>query len=109
MNVNKYKLSVGEPWDFQGVDGKNTILGRVIKEINETTLIFEAYKEQSFEEGKGKFFLLKARYSKEKLVNDNEYGGIVNGFLILEDFSDKSIKEIEKISRYVIIGGLHRC
>lgn len=108
MNKENYKLSIGEPWDFHGVDGKNLILGKIVKEINSKILIFESYREQNFKDVKGKYFLLKSRYYKEQLSKNNEYGGVVNGYLILYDFCNKSLEEIEQISKYVFIGGLYK-
>lgn len=89
--INKYKISVGEPWNFEGPDGRNLIVGSVSQILNTKTIVFESDQQISFNRisGKvfsGKQFILFARYRDEVLVNGDTYKGTVNGLLIIKPF-----------------------
>lgn len=113
IEQKKYFISIGEPWDFEGPDGQNKIIGIVIKEISENALIFKSDKIQTFKEGTGNIFLLLSRYNDEVLIKknskgNNEYIGTVGGSLInAKDYLNKERKALEKEGTYVFIGGIN--
>jgi hypothetical protein len=106
-------VSVDEPWNFEGPDGKNVIKGKIVKIINNKILIFKANKEQTFDEGKGIFFVFFARHKGEILVHKNKQGKIFYegafgaGLIKDTNYLDKDVEIIEENSIYVFIGSIN--
>jgi hypothetical protein len=106
----EYFISIGEPWNFEGPDGRGKICGVILKEINEKVIIFESHKNQTFKEGQGNLFILIARYKDDairKVNNKGEhvYSGTVGGRLLqLKNYRDKTREYLEEHSKYVFIG-----
>ena len=106
MNVKKYKITVSEPWDYDGPDGPNLINGVVIKELSPSCLIFKSDKELKFNENSGVILLLKSRYENKILSIKENYQGIVSAGLILSEDLNQTIDSLEMQSKYVLIGQL---
>jgi hypothetical protein len=105
-------VGVGEPWDFEGPDGKNRIKGKITKIINDETVIFKSNHIQKFDEGSGDLFIFSARHVDEKLVHKDSQGRIFYkgtfgaGLIKDTNYLDKDVKIIEKNSIYVFIGSV---
>ena len=104
-------ISIGEPWDFKGPDGRNKMKGKVIFEVNNRAVIFKSTKKQKFIEGKGNLFLCLARYVGDDLVCFNNkkekfYSGTFGAGLLKDDadYKNKTKEQLEKESKYVFIG-----
>jgi hypothetical protein len=105
----KYKISVGEPWNFEGPDGQNCIIGEVIDVLSPTVILFKSDRPQKFEELTGNIFLLSARYVGDSLVSDNGCEGTVGGGLLLtEDYDGRDEAYLSENSKYVLIGGISK-
>lgn len=103
-----HKISVGEPWKYEGVDGQNLIVGKIIKILDKNALLFESKNELQFDENRGKYLLLHPRYEKQNLQKDFREGvrTIINGGLLSDFRENESDEELERRSKFVVIGGL---
>ena len=97
-----------KPWNFRGPDGSNLILGKVIKEISNTCIVFEADREIEFKENKGRKLLLSTRYEGETLKVEGGYGGVITGGFLQTDDFNKSCGSLEAESIYVLIGSIEK-
>ena len=68
--VGKYRISVGEPWNYDGPNGPNLIHGRIIRELAPDCLIFKSDQELHFGGAKGKNILLKSLVFPDKEMNN---------------------------------------
>ncbi|MGZ3753266.1 MAG: hypothetical protein ACXVP0_07440 [Bacteroidia bacterium] len=109
--MEKYKITVSEPWDFEGPAGKNLIVGSVIKSVSDEILVFKSDHVLHFNELTGNILILQSRYEKHPLKNKSGYNGTAGGSLFLLDWNSnqQSSKDfLEKNSKYVIIGSLEK-
>ncbi len=105
----KYKISVSEPWDFEGSTGENVIVGEIVKVLSSKCILFQSDALLKFNDYSGKTFILKSRYENQNLFNEDDYSGTVNGALLLvEEFDQLSEEELEGSSKYVLIGKLEK-
>ena len=104
----KYRISVGEPWDYENAQGKNIIIGQILKRINNRCIVFLSDIPLEFGSSIGNILVLSNRYTKDEFTEDlNKLN--VNGGLLLEDFNDSwSEEELRNHSRGVIIGRLEK-
>lgn len=106
---SKYKLTVSDPWDFEGPSGKNFIVGEIVKILSSICVIFKSESLLSFDGHSGKLLILKSRYDDQHLTQENNYEGTVGGALLLtEKYKDFDEKELENNSKYVLIGKLEK-
>lgn len=103
-----HKISVGEPWNYEGIDGANVIIGKIIKVLDKGALLFESKNELEFDGHHGKYLLLHARYVKQDLQRDfqDNKSSTINGALLADFQENESAEELEKKSKFVVIGGL---
>ncbi len=104
--MDKYKIIVSEPWDFESPAGINLIIGVIVKVLSSTCLIFKSDHLLKFEEGEGELLVLKSRYEGQEL--DNLKGTVGGALVLTNDYENQSEEELEKNSKYVIIGALER-
>jgi hypothetical protein len=105
--MTKYKITVSEPFDFIGPIGGNLIVGEIIKVLSPLLIIFKSDHLLSFEGKLGRILILKPRYEKQVLNQENNYEGTVGGgLLLIEDYEGKDEKYLEANSKYVLIGQL---
>ncbi|MRG44193.1 hypothetical protein GFS24_03660 [Chitinophaga sp. SYP-B3965] len=105
--MTKYKIMVSEPWDFEGPAGANLIIGNIVKKISPLLIVFESDHLLNFGSFEGRILILKPRYEKEVLSDENSFEGIVGGAIFLSDnYEYKDIEYLEKNSKYVFIGSL---
>lgn len=110
MKTEKYKITVSEPWDYDGPNGPNMIHGVILKEVSANCVVFEADSELEFHRDKGRFLFLKSRYENEALKRskNDDYNGVVGGGLILANELDAPPEVLETKSKYFLIGTLEK-
>ncbi|WP_000660061.1 hypothetical protein [Leptospira interrogans] len=106
MKEKIYYISVDEPWDFVGPDGKNRINGHILKIVDHDCVLFKANHTLSFDNIQGNILVLLSRhtgYHFDSLETSGfwTFGG---GLLLTKDYESMNRKELEKNSKYVIIG-----
>lgn len=111
--MSTYHISVGEPWGFTGPDGKNIIIGELIKIVTEKCLIFKSDHEIDIDGIKGSIFILFPRYAGESFsstIKKNESLTCGIGIYIgpTDEYLNMSSDQLKSNSKYVIIGGLHK-
>jgi hypothetical protein len=105
----KYKILVGEPWDYKSAIGENLITGKILKVISPLTIIFQSDDLLSFDGKIGYILILKPRSMKQVFTQENNYEGIVGGgLLLINDHENKDEKYLEANSKYVLVGSLER-
>lgn len=104
--MDKYKISIGEPWDFEGPDGPNLIKGSIIKTLSQTTAIFKSDHILSFKGYTGVFFVLTTRYMEDSLIPPVTVNG---GLLLNNEYGNQTEDELIKNSIFVFIGGISWC
>lgn len=101
--MDKYKILIAEPWDFESPDGLNLIKGSIIKTLSQTTAIFKSDHILSFKGYTGAFFVLKNRFSNQSLMYPEDVS--VNGALLLNnEYESQTEEELIKNSIFVFIG-----
>ncbi len=108
MKAEMYKITVSEPWDYEGVNGPNVIHGFILKALSTDCLIFESDSNLEFNGDKGKWLLLKSRFENMPLRTNDDYYGVVNGGLIFTDDLTVSPNVLESKSKFVLIGRLEK-
>jgi hypothetical protein len=107
--MTKYKIIVSEPWDFNGPVGANLIIGEIVKVISPLFIVFKSDYLLNFEGKIGNILILKPRYEKQFLTEENNYEGTVGGgMLLIDNYEDKDEKYLEENSKYVLIGSLKK-
>lgn len=109
MKKQRHKLIISEPWDFVGVDGKNLILGKIIKNVSDKCILFEADNLVTIDNYTGDTFVLYARHSENDLTNLKKYGSVNGGIFpkpISLNLNILDEKELESNSEFVLIGSL---
>jgi len=108
MGSVNYYISVGEPWDFTGPDGENIIKGKLLKVLSKDCIIFQSNYEIEIDGVKGDNFVLQSRYNDSNFNTINKEGSwtVGVGILLTNTFNEMNCKELEKNSKYVIIGAL---
>ena len=101
-----YKVTVAEPWDFEGPDGPNTIKGSIIKILDVNCVVFRTPYRLQFKGKEGDVFILSARnWSFEHLKKEGEI--IVNiGLFLGTNIDNKTSAELKANSMFVMIGSL---
>ncbi len=105
-------ISVGEPWNFTGPDGDNLVIGKLIKIVTPDCAIFQSNHQIEVDGIKGNIFFLFTRHSNYDIYtsfqeinswtcNIGLYTGNDASYL------NMSREQLEKNSKYVLIGGLH--
>jgi hypothetical protein len=75
------KLTISEPWDFEGPHGGNELSGRILKRIDSKTLLFRADEEVALSGLISRYWLLSTRYETQSFEAE-PYQGTVNGALL---------------------------
>ncbi|TKC60287.1 hypothetical protein FBD94_15390 [Pedobacter hiemivivus] len=107
MEQEKYFISVGEPWDFNSVDGENIINGIIIKILSATCIIFKANYLLDFEGVSGDIFVLYPRYAEKNFIElkNGVESVAINGNLLIGDFDENENEEIlREKSKFVLAG-----
>ncbi len=108
MKAEMYKITVSEPWDYNGANEPNVIHGFILKALSTDCLIFQSDINLEFNGDKGKWLLLKSRFENTPLRTNNNYYGVVNGGLILTNDLTVSPDILESKSKFVLIGTLEK-
>jgi hypothetical protein len=109
MEKEKYVISVGEPWNFESIDGQNIIKGIVLEILNDKCLIFKANNCLEFNQAVGNVLILSPRCKDENFNNLSNKSVTINGGLLLIDYNKDLIEnELKNNSKFVIIGSISR-
>ena len=109
MEKYNYYLSVGEPWDFVGPDGKNIIKGEVIKKKDDKMWVFRSDHFIDFDYIHGNVFILIPRYSGDDFSNWVDDLVIINGKVLGVAYNGNlSAGEIIDNCKPGIIGSIRR-
>jgi hypothetical protein len=101
-----YEIIVSEPWDFTNGSNDNIISGRIVKQIDENSIIFESDSYIEIKNQKGKFLFLSPRRNNENF-DMNELS--VNCRIMHNNYEDSmSLQQIVNNSTFVIIGLLQK-
>lgn len=106
MKLEKHKITVSEPWDFEGPAGKNLIVGVIVKILSSSYLIFKSDHFIKFGGVEGQLFILKARYEGQNL--ECLEGTVGGSLIVINDYENQDAKKIEESSKYLIIGTLEK-
>lgn len=107
METVKYKIIVSEPWNYDGPDGQNLIVGEILKPLSSNCIVFLSNNLIEFGNQKGRILVLRSRYKEGLLERSGKYRGTVNGGLLLpENFEGKDEKYLEEHCEFVLTGTL---
>lgn len=109
MQQKQYFLSVGEPWNFDSLDGQNIINGRIVKILSATCLIFKANYILDFKGVAGNFFVLYPRHAESNFddLKNGEGYVTINGNVLTEEYNENMDEDYLKVnSKFVIIGSI---
>lgn len=100
------QLTVSEPWDFKSSSGVNVLEGKVISQIDEKNLIFETTESVELQGVKGALWVLSLRYQGDSFDKPDKTKTVGGGILLTKDFSNHTAKELQKMSKFVVVGSL---
>ncbi|MCR8640340.1 hypothetical protein [Leptospira interrogans] len=109
MKEKSYYISVGEPWDFVGPDGKNLINGKVLKKISPTCLVFKTNYLLEYEGSKSNILILSPRHYDSNFDDLNKEGDLVtiNGGILFNKYSDNLTEnELKNTAKFFVIGSI---
>ncbi|EQA71114.1 hypothetical protein [Leptospira noguchii] len=106
MENKNYYISVDEPWDFVGPDGKNRINGHILKIVDNDCVLFKTNHILNFDNVEGDILVLLSRHTGYHFdsLETNKFWTFGGGLLLTKDYENMNRKELEKNSKYVIIG-----
>lgn len=104
----EYDLVVSEPWNYSGVDGTNKISGTIVRRIGDRCLVFRSLAPVRIGADVGDLFVLHPRYEKESFIAGVSEVPSNVGLLLTEEYDTLDEKQLEKNSRFVIIGSLRK-
>ncbi|SHE77095.1 hypothetical protein [Dysgonomonas macrotermitis] len=110
MNQQNCEIIISEPWNFESIDGKNIIRGKIIDNLNDTCLVFKANYDVSFEDYLiGRNFILYSR-SNHSFTDIGLKNRIqVNGGLLPLDYDyNEDFEYLISNSKFVFIGTLYK-
>ena len=104
--INKYSITISEPWDFKSSDGKNKING-IISIVNKKILIFKTHEILNFDGVSGNIIILSPRFKDVNFDNLELQKISVNGGLLLDNNIENE-NELKEKCKFVIIGTLEK-
>lgn len=108
MKHEKYVISVGEPWDFESLDGQNIVRGGVLSLKSNQCLIFKASHNLKFDDVESDILILTPRYQDNDFSDLLNESIVVNGSLLFKDYGALGEKELQENAKFVIIGSIRR-
>ncbi len=107
MKKEKYKITVSEPWNYDGPDGPNIIYGTILRQVDRYSLIFKSDNELKFDGNKGKYLILECRSTDDLLQENLNYYATINGALILNS-PNTPFDSLKNNSKFVLIGRIEK-
>ena len=106
----KYEIIVSEPWDFTNGSNENTISGRIVKRIDENSIIFKSDDYIELKNHKGKFLFLSPRQKFETFDKGEQDAELSVNCRIMHNNYEESmnLQQIVNNSTFVIIGLLQK-
>lgn len=109
MKQKKFFISVGEPWNFESLDGQNIVRGNILSIKNNQCLIFKTNYYLKFDSIESNILVLTPRHQGNDFSDLPNELVVVNGSLLLKEYDEKlSEKELKENAQFVIIGSLRR-
>jgi hypothetical protein len=106
--LGTYRIIVSEPWDYEGIFGKNLIVGSILRKVGDTCIIFKSATPLDFKGKVGDKLVLFPR-TKDTNFNDVDLGVMVNaGLLMSDNFEFLDEKGLENQSYFAVIGELKK-
>ncbi len=108
--MSAYYVGVSEPWDFIGPDGKNIIKGKILKIVDNDCVIFKSNHLLEME-GKTSYILILLSRHKDLHFDNIErrnFWTVGGGLLFTDSYDNMNAQELEKNSKYFIIGSLRK-
>lgn len=108
--MKKYVIVVSEPWDYYDGLNENKIFGRIVKKINDTSIIFEAENSIELKGYNSTFLFLSPRQKSDVFDSDELENPVSVNCRILHENYDESMtfQNIVERSTFVIIGRIQR-
>lgn len=109
MKEEKYFISVGEPWDFESIDGQNIVGGNIVAIKSNQCLVFKTKHYLRFDGVKGNILILIPRYYGNDFSNLSNGHVVINGSLLLKEYCEVlSEKELQENAQFVIVGSIKK-
>lgn len=110
MIHGKFRIIVGEPWDYEDRHGDNTIEGRIVRVVSPQSVVFQSDEIVEFKEQRGRILLLGTRYEGDTLdlTKRGRVETIAGGLYLGTNYRKGDYTALENDSIYVLIGSLHR-
>ena len=99
---------VSEPWDYSGADGTNKISGKIIRRIGNRCLVFQSLVPVNIGNLFGDLFVLYPRYEGDTFQDRLAEIPANVGLLLTNDYDVIDENQLERNSRFVIIGSLEK-
>ena len=106
MTDDNYKIIVSEPWEFRNSNNENSIYGKIEGRNGNNCLLFKSNTLLKFGKSDGQILVLFPRSYDEDFTEIKNKPITVNGGLLAGDYHSFSAEELEKLSKFVIIGQL---
>ena len=107
MEVGNYEILVAEPWDYESRDGKNSIKGEIIKIVSGKCAVFKSNFLLEFNKLESHYLILTPRMKDGDFYSENITSTIINGALLMQNFSLNYIEEQFLMnSKFVLIGDI---
>jgi len=104
--MEKYKLIVSEPWDFESQQGDNQLTGHIIRQIDLENLLFEAEDQTTFSGVTSQYWVFSTRYEKQHFEAEPYEGTVTGGLLADLPSESDDASEIKKHAVFAVIGSL---
>jgi len=105
MKQKEFVISVGEPWDFESMDGQNIIKGNVIKILDNNNLIFKCNHNVKIKGVHGNILILSTRYKKDTF-SILPCDVTVNGGVLSSYSEELSVDQLKSTAHFVLIGSI---
>ncbi|MCL4642056.1 MAG: hypothetical protein M5Z89_23835 [Olivibacter sp.] len=83
--MGRYKITISEPWDFEGQFGNNVITGVIIKVLTPCMILFKSDYMLNFNGIRGQLLILKPKYEKQFFSKETGCEGTVGGAIFLSN------------------------
>lgn len=107
MEQRKCFIKVSDPWNFESPDGENTIKGDIVSQRSNQCIVFRSDYCIEIDEVKGCILILTPRHYGYDFSKSQDGIVILNAGILLVEYSEQlSENELNKNSKFVMIGSL---
>jgi hypothetical protein len=105
MKQKKIFIRVSEPWDFESLDGKNTIRGNILSQKSNQCIVFHSNHCLRFGEVQNHILILTPRHYGHDFNKLKDEIVVFNGSILLKEYSEQlNENDLRNNSKFVIIG-----